>query len=771
MEDKDIISEEDGGTLFYYDEGGEVRKMPEEEYGPKDMEETPPEIWSVQGLWNDIEKVEERKPKERDYISFGDIGKTDYWSRYMKMNATPETNPFNPRILRVFQAGDEFHNLIKTVFKKAGVFINSQDDLDEEGNPQWSEIAATDTTLKQFGAYDILVGGKPNIDKALSWIEESDLSHFMKQKAQRIANAMKERFPDGLKPMIYEIKSINCVAKGELIYTTKGLKKIENIKKGDKIYSIQDDLSLVRNKVKNLFKGGKKEIYKITTKTGKTILVTEKHKFLTTNVKYLADKNILPKNVLWKELKDIKVGNKIAVVNKYPDNELKVRVNKEISLVLGYLVGDGHINKRFQSNIVVVEMNEALLIKNILDKNFDLDCQIKKYKSLNGILRINLTGGIKNRKGAGNLSNKFLNFLRENKINKIKDKKEIPEIILNSNNEIIANFLKGLFQADGWCSKHGNGVQIGYGTISEKLAGQVSHCLLRLGIQNSLHKVNHKNSGFKSKYLFFYQINIRSFSINKFADIVGFIDYKDRRLKKLLKSWKPNSKNRKENIFFDIVKEIKKIGITDVYDIEVESKGKDRLINSFCCKDIVVHNSQAFWGKKGYLHEAYPHHKHQALGYLRANHKNPKMIEMVKKIGGLDIDSIDEARLLYISKDDLVMAEFPISLNDQKLAESYDNDIKTMSHYILNKKEPPKPDYIIFDSKKRYSFQDKKTKYKVQGCYRANWEIERSPFFNLMTEFETTKEWQQSLRDEISEKNKKIKERVLNNIIQKTIKS
>ena len=43
----------------------------------------------------------------------------------------------------------------------------------------------------------------------------------------------------------------------------KGLFAKENIKKGDKIYSIQDDLSLVRNKVKNLFKGGKKEIYKI----------------------------------------------------------------------------------------------------------------------------------------------------------------------------------------------------------------------------------------------------------------------------------------------------------------------------------------------------------------------------------------------------------------------------------------------------------------------------------------------------------------------------
>lgn len=386
MEEKDVIEidEKDEGTLFYYDEDESIRKMPEEEYGPKDMEEVSPEVWSIQGIWNGIEDVEERAPKKRDYISFGDIGKIDYWSRYMKMNAVPETNPFNPRIMRIFQAGNEFHDLVKIVFRKAGIFINSQDDLDKDGNEQWSVIPATDTTLKQFGAYDILVGGKPNVERALNWIDDSELSDMMKKKARKIALAVKEKFPNGLKPMLYEIKSIN---------------------------------------------------------------------------------------------------------------------------------------------------------------------------------------------------------------------------------------------------------------------------------------------------------------------------------------------------------------------------------------------SQAFWSKKGYLHEAYPHHKHQAYGYLKANHKNPEMIEMVKRIGGLDVDSINEVRLLYISKDDLVVAEFPISLNDQKLKESYDKDIKEMSYYILNKIEPPKPKYIIFDSKKRFAFQNKKIKYKVQGCYRPNWEVERSSYFCLMTGFETVKEWQASLREEVSEKNKKIKERVLQKII------
>ena len=98
--------------------------------------------WSVMSCWNQmLNLTKAREPKVRDYIGPSDIGK-DFWGRYQKMMGVPETNPYPDRVLRIFSAGDEFHNLIKNVFKAAGIFINSQDD---EG---WSVVEPTNKTQK-----------------------------------------------------------------------------------------------------------------------------------------------------------------------------------------------------------------------------------------------------------------------------------------------------------------------------------------------------------------------------------------------------------------------------------------------------------------------------------------------------------------------------------------------------------------------------------------------------------------------------------------------
>ena len=49
------------------------------------------------------------------------------------------------------------------------------------------------------------------------------------------------------------------------------------------------NLKLVTNKVKELHKLNRKLVYKLTTKTGKEIIATNKHKFLN-KFKYLSDK-------------------------------------------------------------------------------------------------------------------------------------------------------------------------------------------------------------------------------------------------------------------------------------------------------------------------------------------------------------------------------------------------------------------------------------------------------------------------------------------------
>lgn len=158
-------------------------------------------------------------------------------------------------------------------------------------------------------------------------------------------------------------------------------------------------------------------------------------------------------------------------------------------------------------------------------------------------------------------------------------------------------------------------------------------------------------------------------------------------------------------------------------------------------------NSMAFWNKKDYLAQAYPWHRLQLYAYLKAN-------------------NVQEGRLLYISKDDLMTAEFPVYLNDVNLAELYKKDTEGMTHFIRNKIEPPKPENIVFNKKGKIRFQKDKKKYVIEGCYNKNWEVERSSWFKLLTKFDNAEDWESSIKGKIKDKNDEIKA----NWIEKNIK-
>ena len=148
----------------------------------------------------------------------------------------------------------------------------------------------------------------------------------------------------------------------------------------------------------------------------------------------------------------------------------------------------------------------------------------------------------------------------------------------------------------------------------------------------------------------------------------------------------------------------------------------------------------AFWAKKDYLKEAYPHHELQCYGYLRAN-------------------NLEEGRILYISKDDLMVAELPIFLEDKELEKRFNEDREKMSHFILSKEEPPKPENIIFDPRKKLRFQWKKEKHILEGCYDYNWQVQRSQYFTLLTGLKTADRWKAKHSKELSKKNAELKDK------------
>ncbi len=69
--------------------------------------------------------------------------------------------------------------------------------------------------------------------------------------------------------------------------------------------------------------------------------------------------------------------------------------------------------------------------------------------------------------------------------------KFVPAMIFTLNRRQVALFLNRLFATDGWATTLARGqAQLGYATVSEKLARQVQHLLLRFGIIASLRKRN-----------------------------------------------------------------------------------------------------------------------------------------------------------------------------------------------------------------------------------------------------------------------------------------
>ncbi len=84
--------------------------------------------------------------------------------------------------------------------------------------------------------------------------------------------------------------------------------------------------------------------------------------------------------------------------------------------------------------------------------------------------------------------------------------KTIPLIIFQLKPSLIALFLNRLFATDGWASVYQTSqVQIGYCTVSEKLARQVQHLLLRFGIISHLKQ---KSVKYNEQYTKAWQIKI-----------------------------------------------------------------------------------------------------------------------------------------------------------------------------------------------------------------------------------------------------------------------
>ncbi|MDD5530897.1 MAG: LAGLIDADG family homing endonuclease [bacterium] len=220
-----------------------------------------------------------------------------------------------------------------------------------------------------------------------------------------------------------------------------------------------------------------------------------------------------------RKLDTTKASHRIA---KQRDLKYPQRLNKELALVLGYLIGDGYLRKD-RNNIGLTSINPEIINNyiRIMRQEFNLETMIHKKA---GTKAIDLRS----------YSVDLIRFLTSIGVKLVGSKdKEVPECVLYGDTEIIKSFLGGYFDTDGSVilnRKFNTGV-IMVNSVSEKLLKQVQVLLLSLGILSKRRRMLVKIKGEKYTY---YLLSIAVESVPQFIKEIKFsVDYKQVRLLEL----------------------------------------------------------------------------------------------------------------------------------------------------------------------------------------------------------------------------------------------
>ncbi len=202
-------------------------------------------------------------------------------------------------------------------------------------------------------------------------------------------------------------------------------------------------------------------------------------------------------------------------------------LNEDLAQIIGYFMGDGS----FDENKICFHEK-------------DLDVAKKYQKKIQGLLKVRCT--IKLRKNKNYLllraySKELVSFLK-NEFPEIKNSTEssIPKKILKSKNKVLASFLRGFFDAEGYVSDR----CVALGINNKHLAKELQLSLLRFGVLSSVMEYDNKRNPYNKKHRFTVRIGERE-SLKIFFREIGFSSFeKTSKLKKLLKEKKDVSRVR-----------------------------------------------------------------------------------------------------------------------------------------------------------------------------------------------------------------------------------
>ena len=272
-----------------------------------------------------------------------------------------------------------------------------------------------------------------------------------------------------------------CFVPGTLILTKKGLLPIENVERGDVVYTQQGT-----QPVRELYEMPAKPLLKVTLENGLSTTVTARQQF-----------KVLTKELgfTWKEAGSLTADDYLVLRAEFPVlpkevylgvfNEKKVWLNENIAYLLGQLLSDGWVekgNKRgypFRCGWGCTSPTVISRIAAILSEEFGYTAAIEeKQPQRQGNKKQIPFKKLYTVRIHNSLLNQFIvsTFSLQKAVAATK---EIPSSIFISPRKVITAFLSGLIDGDG--SIHTSRNLINYSSVSFKLIEGLQVLLQQLG--------------------------------------------------------------------------------------------------------------------------------------------------------------------------------------------------------------------------------------------------------------------------------------------------
>jgi replicative DNA helicase len=267
-----------------------------------------------------------------------------------------------------------------------------------------------------------------------------------------------------------------CLRRGTLVYDagTGARRRIEDVvaahDAGEEIWvaAVASDLKIRPARISTALRSGRQTVYRLTTRLGRTVDATANHPFLTLDG--------------WRRLDQLSAGSRVGVPRWLPRRSPTRDLPDHEVVLLAALIADGSI---IDGTPTYHFGEESRLVEAVRTATDEIGASFNQPGDRPYACLSSREGA--ERRADGFRHNPVTELCRTHGIwGKRSEDKFVPQAIFELPDHQIARFLAVLFGCDGYVHCNERLAHIGYTTISERLARDVQHLLLRFGISSCI---------------------------------------------------------------------------------------------------------------------------------------------------------------------------------------------------------------------------------------------------------------------------------------------